>query len=332
MTDITVSVIATVYNEYGSLPAWCAALEHQTRNPDEVVIVDGGSTDGTWEYLSGRSWSLPVELASVPGASISEGRNHAIKLASSNIIAVTDAGTTADPAWLERLIAPFVDETVDVVSGFFSTASDGIWNRSLGATTLPAAAELEPGDFQPSSRSVAFRRGWFDLGFAYPEWLDYCEDLVLDLALRRAGARFELATNALVTFEPRPSWKQFFVQYYRYARGDGKAGLFFRRHVVRYATYLVLAVGLKRRRPLELAGLVLLGGLYVRRPFVRLQQIDRRSRVSIGARLAGFALIPIHRLVGDIAKMIGYPVGVAWRLRRFGLAGIRINWKRLPPH
>ena len=34
------------------------------------------------------------------------------------------------------------------------------------------------------------------------------------------------------------------------------------------------------------------------------------------ARARAFALIPIIRLVGDVAKMVGYPQGVWWRLRR----------------
>ena len=34
------------------------------------------------------------------------------------------------------------------------------------------------------------------------------------------------------------------------------------------------------------------------------------------ARLQALAWVPIIRLVGDGAKMVGYPVGVVWRLRR----------------
>jgi hypothetical protein len=34
------------------------------------------------------------------------------------------------------------------------------------------------------------------------------------------------------------------------------------------------------------------------------------------SRVRAFALIPIIRLVGDVAKMLGYPVGLVWRLRQ----------------
>ena len=75
----------------------------------------------------------------------------------------------------------------------------------------------------------------------YPEWLDYCEDLIFDLRLRNLVGPFVFAPEALVYFRPRPNLRAFFVQYYRYARGDGKADLWRRRHAIRYLTYLVAA-------------------------------------------------------------------------------------------
>ena len=52
----------------------------------------------------------------------------------------------------------------------------------------PTRDEVDPATFLPSSRSVAFRKAaWAAVG-GYPEWLDYCEDLVFDLSLRERGA------------------------------------------------------------------------------------------------------------------------------------------------
>src|ERR1051326_5124056 len=60
------------------------------------------------------------------------------------------------------------------------------------------------------------------------------------------GCRFAFAPEAIAWFRPRPSLAAFFRQYYRYARGDGKADLWRARHTIRYATYLT-AVALTRR-------------------------------------------------------------------------------------
>jgi hypothetical protein len=84
---------------------------------------------------------------------------------------------------------------------------------------------------------VAFRKeAWAGAG-GYPEWLDYCEDLVFDFCLLADAGQAVFAPAALVYFRPRPNLAAFGRQYYRYARGDGKADLWAGRHAIRYATY-----------------------------------------------------------------------------------------------
>ena len=46
-----VSVIATVLNEAEDIDGLVSSLLQQTLQPAEIVVVDGGSTDGTWERL-----------------------------------------------------------------------------------------------------------------------------------------------------------------------------------------------------------------------------------------------------------------------------------------
>ncbi len=46
-----VSVIATVLNEAENIDGLASSLARQTLKPAEIIIVDGGSTDGTWEKL-----------------------------------------------------------------------------------------------------------------------------------------------------------------------------------------------------------------------------------------------------------------------------------------
>ncbi len=311
-----VSVIATVRDEAATVDDLIRSLLAQSREPDEIVLSDGGSTDGTTALI--QRWidrGAPIRLISCPGTNIAAGRNRAIEATSGDVVACTDAGVRVDPCWLERIVAPFA-RGADVVMGFFVAAPQTIFERALAAATLPDLDEIHPERFLPSSRSVAFTRAAWERVGGYPEWLDYCEDVVFDQKLREAGLRFAWAPNAVVYFRPRPSLRAFFRQYYLYARGDGKANLWPWRHAVRYLTYLVAPLAAVagfwyKRAWLAVA---LCASLYLYRPYRRL------SRAIDGAplqeRLLAMAYVPVVRFVGDVAKMLGYPAGVRWRLRR----------------
>jgi glycosyltransferase involved in cell wall biosynthesis len=318
MANLSVSLVCTVLNEAGGLQELLRSFKAQTRQPDEIVVVDGGSIDGTREALEASCREHPaLHVLARSGANIARGRNEAIRAASGEIVAVTDAGVRLDAHWLAALLEPFERccPPPDVVCGFFEADPRSLFELVLGATTLPTVDEIDPATFLPSSRSVAFRRSaWVRVG-GYPEWLDYCEDLVFDIALRRAGLRFAWAPTAIAGFRPRPDLRHFFVQYYRYARGDGKALLWGRRHAIRYLTYLGAAALLtvSRLHPLALALLMLAAEIYCGRPFARLW--PRLAGLSPAARLHAIALIPFIRLTGDVAKMLGYPVGLLWRAR-----------------
>jgi len=311
-----VSVVVTVLNEADSLPRLLDGLAAQTRPPDEVIVCDGGSTDGTLERLRAEQRFL-LRVIQRPGANISQGRNAAIGAARGRVIAVTDAGVRLDPQWLERITAPFDDDETQAVAGFFVPDPYTIFETAMGATVLPQAEEINPHKFLPSSRSVAFRKSaWATVG-GYPEWLDYCEDLIFDLRLRDRYEAFVFAPDALVHFRPRPSLRAFFVQYYRYARGDGKADLFRRRHIIRYLTYLVaapliaVAGGLESPWWWALYLLSLPGMFWV--PWRRLVRMgDDLSRAQ---KLQAALWVPIIRVTGDVAKMSGYPAGWWWRWR-----------------
>lgn len=315
-----VSLIMTVRNESASLPRLLDSVLAQTLPPDDVVIVDGGSTDGTQAVARSYAVRLPVRLIEKPGANISQGRNAAIEAARCDIVAVTDAGVRLDPRWLEALTAPFDEgDYADVVSGFFLPDPQTPFEVAMGATVLPALEDINPETFLPSSRSVAFRKSaWAAVG-GYPAWLDYCEDLVFDMALREHGFRFVFAPGALVYFRPRATLRDYYVQYYRYARGDGKADLWRKRHAIRYFTYtagpLVGAWSWRHSRsPVGRIGLLaLFAGVtaYCRRPYARL--IPRLQGLAPAAAFYAFALVPMIRITGDLAKMAGYPVGVLWR-------------------
>ncbi len=122
-----VSVASTVLNEVEDIDSLIETLATQSLVPAEVIIVDGGSSDGTWERLEAARAKYPnlvpirdesCRLQNCPGP-IARGRNVGIAAASSEIVACADAGCSYHPDWLARLTAPIVDPALSGSLGIF---------------------------------------------------------------------------------------------------------------------------------------------------------------------------------------------------------------------
>ena len=134
-----------------------AVDQRQTRQPDEIVIVDGGSRDDTVAIIRSYEDRLPLRLLVEAGCNISQGRNRAIQAARGDIIAVTDAGVVLGHDWLERITEPLRrDAALNVVGGFFAADARTAFEIALGAATLPLASEIDGEDFfaQQSQRRL----------------------------------------------------------------------------------------------------------------------------------------------------------------------------------
>ncbi|NJN93836.1 MAG: glycosyltransferase [Anaerolineales bacterium] len=263
---------------------------------------------------------MPLRVMVEPGANISRGRNLAIEAAAGPIIASTDAGVRLAPCWLEELLKPFqADPHRAVVAGFFVPDPQTAFEVAMGATVLPALADINPATFLPSSRSIAFLKSSWQAAGRYPEWLDYCEDLIFDFRLRDAVGPFAFAPGAVVYFRPRSTLRSFFKQYYQYARGDGKADLWRKRHAIRYFTYLgalpLLLVLMALVSPWwgVMGGLLGGWGMFFT-PYRRLPRLWQS--LSTVQKLQAVGWVPVIRISGDVAKMLGYPAGWKWRLAR----------------
>ena len=302
-----VSLAATVRDEAETIERLLSAIDAQTRPPDEVVVVDGGSTDGTLAIL--ERWAdgrAGVIVRSVPGANIAAGRNAAIKEAGGPVIAVTDAGCTPDPRWLEKLAAPFETGSADVVMGFYRPDPRSAYERILGCLNLPDAREVDAATFMPSSRSIAFTKELWEKAGGYPEWLDIGEDMYFNFRCLEHNPRRVFVPDAVVTWRLRPNIVLTLRQYFRYAEGDGIARMYLRRHALRFGTYGAAAFALtsRHRRGRALAAGAGFG-------IARMLPAYRRAFRRLGPPEATAALIvlPALELLIDAAKMAGYLSG-----------------------
>ena len=89
---IPCSLVTTCFNEMRSFPRWKANMQAQTRFPDEIVIVDAFSTDGTWEAITDWAKEDSRITAIQEKGNAAHGRNFAIQNAKYDHVISTDMG------------------------------------------------------------------------------------------------------------------------------------------------------------------------------------------------------------------------------------------------
>ena len=221
-----VSVVATVLNERAACARLMIHLEGQSVLPEEYVLVDGGSTDGTREYLhSLAETNRRIRVIDAPGCNIAEGRNIGIREACGDILACTDSGSCPESDWLKNITAVFEDPDVQIAGGNYQIAPETRFEEVSGLLTMPGALRpVDPERFNPSGRSIAFRRSAWQMAGGYPEWLYTAEDTLFDLKCRRMGCVFAYVDDATVRWRPRTGWRSFGKQFLNYARGEARIG------------------------------------------------------------------------------------------------------------
>ncbi len=302
-----ISLIATVLNERDNIEDFINSILNQTKKPDEVIIVDGGSTDGTQDII--RRYP-EITLITQPGANISKGRNIAIRHAKGDIILSTDAGCVLDKTWVEKISTPFEDEEVEVVGGYYYPLVGGSkFERAQAVLYL----SQRPGGrfFTPSSRSIGFRKYIWEKVGGYPEWLDIGEDTYFNMAWSRIGAKYVFIKDAVVYWKMRKGWISFIKQHFRYGRGSGLGGDM--RPFLLYPVYIggLFLFGLSFEFPVIFLFLIPAAFLYF---FVfRLKKVHYIKEAGLGF-LDGVFLVFILDLVRAFSTIAGHLAGLFKRL------------------
>jgi len=304
---VKVSLITTVLNAGGNVGRFLETVAAQTRQPDEVVVVDGGSTDGTLEELRRAEG---ITLIEEPGASIARGRNVAIAAATHDVIAVSDADCVLEPDWLERLLEP-IEAGADVAMGGYRPIAETFLHRCMAAVNLPDPDEWDEATFMPSGRSVAFRREAIEAAGGYPEWLAIGEDMHVNHRWRELGVEMRLAREAVAWWRLRPDLRSTWTQYFRYARGDAIAGMYPERHALRFAVYGGALYALGSKGALRKLGTIAGAGAYTAKPLRRAM----RAFEDPTERAKAAAAVPVLMAFVDAAKISGYVAGLVVRRR-----------------
>jgi glycosyltransferase involved in cell wall biosynthesis len=114
---ITVGVITR--NRAGNLEEMLDSLTRQLRAPDEVLVVDNGSTDNTQAVLERFSDRLPIRRQFLEQANIPGARNLVIESAANEIVSFVDDDCITEPDWLIAVETGFLRaDNIGIVGGW----------------------------------------------------------------------------------------------------------------------------------------------------------------------------------------------------------------------
>ena len=224
---MNISVCITVLNEESGIAKLLDSLLAQTKKPNEIIVVDGGSSDRTIEIITHYQKKDRIIKLLKEKCSRARGRNLGVEIAKGDIIAITDAGCIAEPNWIKNLTSPFENKEVEVVAGFYKMTALNPFEEAE-SVFLGVAPENFNVSFLPSARSLAFRKETWEKVGGFPESLeDTAEDTVFNYKLLKAGVKYARVKDAIVGWGMPTTLKDFYKKVFFYAKGDAKTKILF---------------------------------------------------------------------------------------------------------
>lgn len=218
------AVIIPCRDERAKLPAVLDMLRSQTLQPDEVVVADGMSTDGSRAYLQEAMLDWPaLHMVDNPGRIVPAALNTALRASSGTFVARMDTHALYAPNYLETVVRVLQERPeVAAVGGAMETAGRGPWGRAIAATLrrrfgLGGASHRVGGGAGPIAHvfSGCYRREAIELAGAWDERFLANEDFEADQRVRAHGLVW-LEPGARSTWYVRESLPALSRQMWRY--------------------------------------------------------------------------------------------------------------------
>ena len=213
-------------NEAGSLRALIDSIRQQTFPPAEVILVDGGSADGSAALArSLAGGDTRFRIIEAGAATPGRGRNVGIAAARHEWVALTDAGIRLEPIWLERLVQTVEsDPALDVVYGNYEPVAGSLFER-CAALASPAPKQERPGGRMrgPSIASTLLRRSVWQAVGEFPD-LRAAEDLIFMERIEKRGYKVGWAPTATVWWQLQPSLRRTFRKFALYSYHNALIG------------------------------------------------------------------------------------------------------------
>ncbi len=190
------SVIIPTLNEAAYLPDLLDALAAQTLPPDEIVVADAGSTDGTVELARERGASV------VRGGMPAAGRNAGARAASGELLFFLDADVVPPPDFIARAVDEFERKGYVIATSLIADLGGDLVDQIIAEATNLYFVIVQPVSPHAPGFCILVRRGIHEKLGGFDESLKLSEDI--DYARRAAQhGEFGILTSTRIPVSMR---------------------------------------------------------------------------------------------------------------------------------
>jgi len=193
-----VSLYVPCFNAGSYIKECLESIFKQSYSPDEVLIIDDGSTDNTVSICS----RFPVKIISHAGnRGLSAARNTAFRAARNEFVASLDADCKAKPDWLEKLMGYFSDNNIAGVGGKliekYNLRMADKW-RAIHMSQAWGDQIVENPGYLAGSNNVYRRNAIFQVGLYNKAYIRNYEDVDISKRLMSNGFRIIYSPDACI--------------------------------------------------------------------------------------------------------------------------------------
>ncbi|MCL4386723.1 MAG: glycosyltransferase [Cyanobacteria bacterium] len=198
-------------------------IENQSLKPNEVIIVDGGSTDKTIyeieKFISGTRLNVKFIKGGFPN--IPEGRNIGIKNSSFENIVIADAGNIINKDYARNLIGTLSKYKADLVGGIFYPVK----HTKYANFFLVDWTKTNWLTFLPSTRALAIKKTLAIKCGLFPEYVNSGDDTLFDINYRKKSKKWVFNKNIVTHWQTATTKNEFEKVVRSYGKADGEDGI-----------------------------------------------------------------------------------------------------------
>jgi len=220
----SVSILIPAYNEEKSIRKCIDSCLNQSRAPDEIVVVNDGSTDNTLKVLESFGDKIKIINLEENTGNKSKAQEIGLEQIKNDVFITVDADTRLSKNFVFEILRSFYEKNIIAVCGLVES-DKGNWitkvreiNYLIGQTIYKRAQNTIGALFVLSGCASGFKTKEFKKVVTF-DHDNVTEDLDFTYKLKLANKELEFNDKAIVYTQDPNNFKSYFKQLYRWYSG-----------------------------------------------------------------------------------------------------------------